>query len=146
MRKWSQIKRRFATLFNKYFVNVANSPQYSLNFPSHPSIEKIMENNPSKDPEDQFSFKLTTETYVRKVISSFNIRKSTGVDKISAKILKVCVSTVNGTISNLIKSQQFKKNPFKLEKGASITSVKEKCIAAILMDLSQTFYCLPMGF
>ena len=94
-------------IFNKYFVNVAkdigkNSPQYNQDFSDHPSIEKIMENNPSKDPKDQFSFKPTTETYVHKVISNFNIKKSTGVDKISAKILKACVSTVSGTISNLI--------------------------------------------
>ena len=65
-------------------------------------LKKILENNPLKDPEDQFSFKPTTETHVHKVISNLNIRKSTGVDKISAKILKACVSSVSGTISNLI--------------------------------------------
>ena len=64
-----------------------------------------MENNPTKDPESQFSFKPTTETYVRKVISSLNIKKSTGIVNISAKILKACISTVSSTISNLLNNK-----------------------------------------
>ena len=37
-----------------------------------------------------------------KLLSNLNINKSTGVDKISEKILMSCVSIVSGTISNLI--------------------------------------------
>ena len=47
-----------------------------------------MKNSPSKDPEYQFSFKPTTETYVHKVISNFNIKKSTGVDKYLQRFLR----------------------------------------------------------
>ena len=119
-------------IFNKYFVNVAkdignNSPQYNQDFSDHPSIEKIMENNPSKDPKDQFSFKPTTETYVHKVISNFNIKKSTGVDKISAKILKACVSTVSGTISNLINTTyNFGKFPLRLKQAQVLPLFRKK--------------------
>ena len=119
-------------IFKKYFVNVAkdignNSPQYNQDFSDHPSIEKIMENNSSKDPKDQFSFKPTTETYVHKVISNFNIKKSTGVDKISAKILKTCVSTVSGTISNLINTTyNFRKFPLRLKQAQVLPLFKKK--------------------
>ena len=100
-------QKEVCNIFNNYFVNVAkdignDTFQYNQDFSNHPSIEKIMENNPLENPDDPFSFKPTTETYVHKVISNLNIKKSTGVDKISAKILKSCVSTVSGTISNLI--------------------------------------------
>ena len=80
-------------IFNKFFVNVAKDignifPQYNQDFSNHPNIEKMMENKLSKDPEDQFSFKPTTETYVRKVISNFNIKKSTGFDKSPQRFLR----------------------------------------------------------
>ena len=88
-----------------------------------------MENNPSKDPEDQFSLKPTTETYVHKVISNFNIKKSTGVDKISAKILKACVSTVSGTISNLINTTyNLGKFPLRLKQAQVLPLFKKKTL------------------
>ena len=69
-----------------------------------------MENNPSKDPKDQFSFKPTTETY-----------------KISAKILKACVSTVSGTISNLINTTyNFGKFPLRLKQAQVLPLFKKK--------------------
>ena len=213
-------QREVCNIFNNYFVNVAkdignDTSQYNQDFSNHPSIEKILENNPLGNPEDQFSFKPTTETYVHKVISNLNIKKSTGVDKISAKILKSCVSTVSGTISNLknttYKSGKFpaglkqaqvlplykKKDPLNKEnfrpvsllpiiskiyersmhdqlsehlnssfnpflaafrKGFGCQSTllrlledwrkaldNQECVAAILMDLSKAFDCLPHG-
>ena len=61
-------------IFNKYFVNIAKDidkdPPILSGILKPPNIEKIMENNPTKDPESQFSFKPTTETYIRKVISN----------------------------------------------------------------------------
>ena len=119
-------------IFNKYFVNTAkdigsNSPQYNQDFSDHPGIEKIMGNYPSKDPEDQFSLKPTTETYGHKVISNLNIKKSTGVDKISAKILKACVSTVSGTISNLMNTTYyFGKFPLRLKQAQVVPLLKKK--------------------
>ena len=213
-------QREVCNIFNNYFVNVAkdignDTSQINQDFSNHPSIEKILENNPLENPEDQFSFEPTTETYVHKVISNLNIKKSTGVDNISAKILKSCVSTVSGTISNLInttyKQGKFpaglkqaqvlplykKKDPLNKEnfrpvsllpiiskiyersmhdqlsehlnssfnpflaafrKGFGCQSTllrlledwrkaldNQECVAAILMDLSKAFDCLPHG-
>ena len=94
-------------IFNNYFVNVAkdignDSLQFKDDFSDHPSIQKILENNPVKDPLDKFSFKPVEEMQVHKIISKLDIKKSTGVDNIYAKILKSCVSAVSGVISNLI--------------------------------------------
>ena len=119
-------------IFNNYFVNVAkdignDTSQYDQDFSNYPSIEKILENNPLKNPEDQFSFKPTTETYVHKVISNLNIRKSTGVDKISPKILKACVSSVSGTISNLINTTyKFGEFPEGLKQAQVLPLFKKK--------------------
>ena len=93
-------------IFNTYFVNVAkeignDATQYDQDFLNQPSIQKILENTP-KDSNEEFSFKPTTETYVHKVISNLDPKKATVVDNISAKILKSCVSSVSGTISNHI--------------------------------------------
>ena len=144
-----------------------------------------------------------------------DIKKSTGVDKISAKILKACAPSVSGAISDLInttyKHEKFplglkqaqvvplfkKKDPLNKEnfrpvsllpiiskifersmhdqlsehldqsfnpflaafrKGFGCQSTllrlledwrkaldNHECVAAILMDLSKAFDCLPMG-
>ena len=90
-------------------------------------LKKNIGNNPLKDPEDQISFKPTTETYVHKVISNLNIKKSTGVDKISAKILKACVSSVSGTISNVINTTyKFEKFPEGLKQAQVLPLFKKK--------------------
>ena len=117
-------------IFNKYFVNVAkeianDATQYDQDFLNHPSIQKILENTP-KDSNEKFSFKPTTETYVHKVISNLDPKKATGVDNISAKILKSCVSSVSGTISNLINATyESSKFPSGL-KGAQVVPLFKK--------------------
>ena len=64
MRKLSQIKKRCATFLITFFVNVAkdigndDSSQYNQDFTNHPSIEKIVENNPPNDIKDQFTLNL----------------------------------------------------------------------------------------
>ena len=78
-----------------------DATQYDQDFLNHPSIQKKLENTPS-DSNEESSFKPTTETYVHKVISNLDPKKATGVNNISAKILKSCVSSVSGTIANLI--------------------------------------------
>ena len=61
------------------------------------------------------------------MISNFNIKESTGVDKISAKILKACVSTVSGTISNLINTTyDFRKFPLWLKQEQVLPLFKKK--------------------
>ena len=61
------------------------------------------------------------------MISNFNIKKSTGVDKISAKIFKACVSTAIGTISNLINTTyNFEKFPLRLKQAQVLPLFKKK--------------------
>ena len=48
-------QREVCNIFNNYFVNVAkdignDTSQYNQDFSSHPSIEKILENNPLENP------------------------------------------------------------------------------------------------
>jgi hypothetical protein len=45
-------------------------------------LQKIEDNNFVKN---SFEFKSTNETFVSKVIDKFNVKKATGVDKISVK-------------------------------------------------------------
>ena len=93
------------SIFNNFFVNVAKDigtrgTQYEDNFSDHPSIKNIEENLPENLL--QFSFRPVNPLEVSKIISNFNIKKATGVDNISAKILKSCALSINHTVSSLI--------------------------------------------
>ena len=92
-------------VFNDFFVNVAKGigntkSNYNPDFSDHPSIEKIKEKVPSST--DTFSFTPVSNDTVAKVISNLNTKKATGVDNISAKIIKACAPSLSYHISNLI--------------------------------------------
>ena len=92
-------------VFNVFFVNVAKdigntSKDYNPDFSDHPSIQKIKEN--TQVETEIFSFTPVSSDTVEKVISNLNIKKATGVDNISAKIIKACAPAVSIPISNLI--------------------------------------------
>ena len=206
------------SIFNNFFVNVAKDigtggTQYEDNFSDHPSIKNIKENLPENLP--QFSFRPVNPLEVSKIISNLNIKKATGVDNISAKILKSCAPSISHTVSSLInktfETSNFpqslnvgqvlplhkKKDPLNKEnyRPVSILNTTSKiyeramydqlaeyfeavfnpflasfrkgfgcqttllrlledwkraldnheCVAAILMDLSKAFDCLPHG-
>ena len=194
-------------VFNEFFVNVAKdigntSKDYNPDLSDHPSIQKIKENTPVET--EIFSFTPVSSDTVEKVISNLNVKKATGVDNISAKIIKACAPAVSIAISNLInisfRSCAFpaglkmaqaipllkKKDPLNKEnyrhvsicvmhnqltehfdrifnpflaafrKGFGFQSTllrlfedwrmaldRHACAAAILMDLSKAFDCLP---
>ena len=65
-------------------------------FPDHQSIKNIEENLPENLP--QFSFRPVNTMEVSKIISNLNIKNATGVDNISAKILKSCAPSINHTV------------------------------------------------
>ena len=50
---------------------------------------------------EKFSFRLVSDSEVMKILSKIDPKKSTGVD-ISAKIIKSCTSSIQGTVANLI--------------------------------------------
>ena len=92
-------------IFNNYFVNVAkdidkDSKQYGSDFFTHPSIQNILKNGNFGDK--MFDFRPVSEKEVGKIISKLNVKNSTGVDNISAKILKACAPIFSHAVSSLI--------------------------------------------
>ena len=93
-------------VFNDFFINVArdignNSTQYAADFSDRPSIKSIHENLPPGD--NKFSFQPVTQTEVYKIMLHFDIKKkSTGVDDISAKLLKSCSNSFTHAVSGLV--------------------------------------------
>ena len=119
-------------LFNDHFVNVAkdigkSSDQYKDDFSDHPSITKILENTPQCESDQKFTFKPVGEKYVHKIISNFNVKKATGADNISAKILKSCSSSISSSIANLVnKSFETCKFPNFMKKAQVLPLYKKK--------------------
>jgi len=99
-----------ATSFNDFFLNVAKDigSNDTGDLEKHPSIIKIKENKPEAG---ELQFKNIDENYVSKLISKVNIKKATGRDGISPKLLKIAKPAIVRPISNLInktiKSSEF---------------------------------------
>ena len=92
-------------IFKNYFVNVAkdignDATQYDQDFLNHLSILKKIK-MPLKNLQMKF-FLLNQQRKLMCINLQFRPKKSTVADNISAKVLKACVSSVSGTISNLI--------------------------------------------
>ena len=118
------------SIFNNFFMNVAKDigtggTQYEDNFSDHPSIKNIKENLPENLP--QFSFRPVNPLEVSKIISNLNIKKATGVDNISAKILKSCAPSISHTVSSLInKTFETSNFPHSLKVGQVLPLHKKK--------------------
>ena len=50
-----------------------------------------------------FLFRPISENETRKIFSKLNVKKSTGVDNISATLLKACAPSLSHAVSSLIK-------------------------------------------
>lgn len=86
-------------IFNTYFANVAEAigNDYTFNPDHHPSINNIKENNPNIS---EFDFCEVNESDVSKTINMLNVKKATGVDKISAKLLKLSKPALTEPLTN----------------------------------------------
>jgi hypothetical protein len=75
-------------IFNRFFVNVANDIRDKNNKKdkTHLSINTIETNRINKD---KLFFKPINEDFVTKQINELNIKKATGYDGISPKIIKL---------------------------------------------------------
>ena len=84
-----------------FFVNVAkNIGQNAIPVnENHPSILKIKDN--LTEPSS-FEFKPIKEEFISKQINKLNLKKATGCDGISTKILKLAQTTVIKPITNMI--------------------------------------------
>ena len=98
-------------IFNDFFINVAKDigSYNDSSFETHPSILKIHEQ--SDQCSEPFRFEHIDSTYVHKSISKLQTKKATGVDGISAKVLKSCAESIAQPICNLI-NFSFDKNSF----------------------------------
>ena len=87
--------------FNTFFVNVANDIGKDVIFDGncHPSILKIKNNT---QHNTLFDFKPTDVDTVNKLVSKINIKKATGVDQISSKLLRAGAPVLNKHITTLV--------------------------------------------
>ena len=93
-----------AVISNKVFVVVVVvakeiGKDYNFDQNNHPSLEKIEEKN---FPKENFEFKSTNDTVVSKIINKFNVKKATGVDKISVKLMKLSKESIVTPITKII--------------------------------------------
>ena len=88
-------------IFNNFFTNVAADigKDYIFDAENHPSLEKIKERN---FISDTFTFQPTSQAKISKIIDNFNIKKATGADKISVKLLKFGKQALIQPITNLV--------------------------------------------
>ena len=104
-----------------------SSDHYKEDFSDHPSITKILENNHQCEPDQKFTFKPVGEKYVHKIISNFNVKKATGADNISAKILKSDSSSISSSIAYLVnKTFETFKFPTFMKKAQVLPLFKKK--------------------
>lgn len=114
-----------AETFNNFFINVAKDigSQNIKTDDNHPSIKAIKEN---KTETDQFIFNPINEEFVNKEINKIGIKKATGKDGISSKILRLSKSVVAKPISKIInKSFETSTFPDKL-KEAQVVPLHKK--------------------
>ena len=123
-------QKEVCNVFNSYFVNVAKDigkdcTQYDRDFSTHPSIQNILKNGHFSDKK--FSFRPISENETRKIFSKLNVKKSTGVDNISAKLLKACAPSLSHAVSSLI-NLSFAKGifPSRLKNAQVIPLYKKK--------------------
>jgi hypothetical protein len=76
---------------------------------NHPSIDRIRKNAPKNNID--FDFKPTNTDTITKLVNKINIKKATGVDQISCKLLKAGSPVLNKhlttLLNNTIKHSQF---------------------------------------
>lgn len=116
-------------ILNAFIINVAKDigtggKQYALDLPDQTSIINIKENLPKHFPP--FSFKPVNQNEAAKIISKLNIKITTGLDNISAKILKACGPAVSHTVSNLIISLLQYQNSHQVWKDGQVLPLHKK--------------------
>ena len=87
-------------MFNSYFVNIATT----LKEPIIPSdFETLRTFVTSKVPTNtKFNISLTNETFVQKFLINLNVNKSTGLDNIGPKILKLAANVLTPSLTFIV--------------------------------------------
>ena len=97
-------------IFNDYFVNIASAlkePNIDSDFEKHSNYVS------TKVPSDtEFKIPLTNQTFIKSFLSNLNVNKSTGLDNIGPKILKLSANVITPSILFIVnKSISFNKFP-----------------------------------
>ena len=88
-------------IFNEHYVNVANEIGKGITFNEdrHSSISAIKENVPR---DSHFEFEPTNMAQIDKIIKNIGIKKATGVDQMSARLLKASTPVTTHHICHLV--------------------------------------------
>ena len=92
----------YVILLILFFINVANDIGKGIIFDenNHPSIDRIRKNAPKNNID--FDFKPTNTDTITKLVNKINIKKATGVDQISCKLLKAGSPVLNKHLTTLL--------------------------------------------
>ena len=94
-------EKEVADIFNDFFVNVAKDigQNYTFDRANHPNINTILDQNFGTDV---FTFRPTDQKTVSKIIRKFNVKKASGFDQISIKLLKRGQQSLVPLLTNLV--------------------------------------------
>ena len=86
-----------ASAFNEYFVNISKSVQVPDD--ARPNFEKLSDYLRNRSDGSSFCIPQMTVNYVRKELKKC---KSTGVDNVNAKLLRLGASVISGTLTRIL--------------------------------------------
>ena len=104
-----------AELFNDYFVNVASNLKEPVTLSDNELLNNFVQ---SKVPTmTKFNIPLTTLTFVRNFLSNLNINKSTGLDYIGPRILKLSANVLAPSLLFIVIGESPSKCPLPKNNG-----------------------------
>jgi hypothetical protein len=113
-------------IFNNFFVNVAkNIGNNKINVDGdHPSILEIKNNHPEL-LENSFCFSSVNPDFVEKRINKINVKKATGIDGISPKLLHFAKPIIVKPLTDIVNYQyQYQLSPTVLRNLRSLLFIK----------------------
>ena len=129
-------------IFNNFFVNVAKDIGKS-DVPAdekHPSVCAIKDN---MNIHEELTFKPVTTNFVQKQINSISVKKATGVDNISSKLLRIAQPVVTQPLTTLINmSLEHSTFPDALKK-AQVVPIHKKIVYWKRAIIDQSVSYLP---
>ena len=89
--------KEIADTFNDYFVNIGSKLKYPI---EDCDFTQLKEHIDTKIPSNvSFELPYITESFVYKLLSILDVSKSTGLDGIGSRLLKLCSSIITKSIT-----------------------------------------------
>ena len=99
--KLVQKESELTELFNSYFVNTATNLKEPIISSDFETLRTFVTSRVSTNTK--FNISLTNETFVRKFSINLNVNKSTGLDNIDPKILKLAANVLTLSLTFIVK-------------------------------------------